>query len=452
MKEIAIIGAGLSGRLVALNLLSRPGFPINIRLIDRRDWREMGPAYSNDLEHLLLNVPAAKMGAMAGEPRHFLNWVRERGIAADDGTFLPRRLFRAYIFDLLQTALQERPVDTGFQYQRGEVVDIVVDSDRAHVRLANGQTLNAQSVVLALGNCLPRQPSVPAPAVLDSERYVRNAWDPAALGGLAPNDPIMLIGTGQTMVDLAITLKRQEHLGKITAISRRGFLPMAHRATADWPSFFPEIEGARCLRHLLHTIRQQIAQAQVRKIDPRAVIDSLRPDTQAIWMTLPEREKRRFMRHAFRYWEVIRSRIPPESEAVIKRLREQGQLNIIAGRIVNMRATDSSMAVSYLPRGTAAKATVSAARIINCVGPEMDYRRADLPLLDNLLKRGLIQPGPANIGMQTTVDGEVVGRNGLPSRCLVTLGSTMRGVLWEVLAVPEIREQAQRLADKLLQH
>jgi len=453
VQEIAIVGAGLSGRLVALNLLRqhRSGVPVNIRLIDRRDWHDMGPAYSTDLEHLLLNVPAGKMGALADEPQHFLNWVRARGIAADDGAFLPRRLFRAYVFDLLQAALDRRPGNIGFEYLRGEVIDIDVDAGEAFLSLADGRTLAARSVILALGNCLPRQPAIPNQAALESERYARNAWDPRALDGLRPNDPVVFIGTGQTMVDLAIVLEQQGHKGRITALSRRGLLPMAHRQSVDWPSFFGELEGGTGLRHLFHRIRRQIALAQAQGVDPTAVIDALRPHTQAIWQALPEREKRRFMRHAFRYWEIIRSRIPPESEAVIERLRGRGQLAVVAGRITDMQDTGDSITVCYLPRGTTTKATVEAARVINCVGPEMDYRRAARPLLGNILKRGLIQPGPANIGMQATADGVVVGRDGRPSECLVTLGSTMRGVLWEVLAVPEIRVQAQRLALTLLQ-
>jgi len=252
------------------------------------------------------------------------------------------------------------------------------------------------------------------------------------------------------MTDLAITLERRGHRGPITAISRRGLLPMAHRKRADWPSFYHVIEGETRLCKVFHTIRQQVSEARKQGVDPRAVIDSLRPDTQAIWMALPDAEKRRFMRHAFRYWEVIRSRIPPQSEGVIDRLRNSGQLDVVAGRITDMRDTGEAIAVDYLPRGSATQTTLAAARLVNCVGPEMDYRQADSPLLRNLLARGLIQPGPANIGMRTTADGNVIGRDGRPSDSIVTLGSTMRGLFWEVLAVPEIRVQAQRLADAML--
>jgi uncharacterized NAD(P)/FAD-binding protein YdhS len=69
----------------------------------------------------------------------------------------------------------------------------------------------------------------------------------------------------------------------------------------------------------------------------------------------------------------------------------------------------------------------------------------------NLLRRGLIRPGPAHIGLDATPAGAIMGRGGAPSGHLFTLGPIMKGVLWEVLAVPEIRVQAQRLATQLLE-
>jgi uncharacterized NAD(P)/FAD-binding protein YdhS len=88
--------------------------------------------------------------------------------------------------------------------------------------------------------------------------------------------------------------------------------------------------------------------------------------------------------------------------------------------------------------------------VLNCIGPEADYGRVEQPLVRNLLRRGLLRPGPARIGMDALPDGAIVGRDGVASGVLYTLGSTMKGVLWEVLAVPEIRVQAEQLARRLL--
>jgi uncharacterized NAD(P)/FAD-binding protein YdhS len=68
MKEITIIGAGLSGTLLTMNLLRQEcNEQIYIRLVDRKNETEMGPAYSTS-EDYLLNVPVEKMGAVSNEP------------------------------------------------------------------------------------------------------------------------------------------------------------------------------------------------------------------------------------------------------------------------------------------------------------------------------------------------------------------------------------------------
>jgi uncharacterized NAD(P)/FAD-binding protein YdhS len=70
--------------------------------------------------------------------------------------------------------------------------------------------------------------------------------------------------------------------------------------------------------------------------------------------------------------------------------------------------------------------------------------------VQNLLKRGLIRPNPLQLGLDALPNVAVIGRDGAVSNVLFTLGSPMKGVLWEVLAVPEIRVQAEQLASLLL--
>src|SRR5512146_1808960 len=108
MRSIAVIGAGLSGTLVALNLLkASTDRSISIKLIDSRAETDLGPAYSSD-EGYLLNVRAGLMGAVAGEPEHFWQWVQNKKINADKTDFLPRKLYREYIKELFQNALRNK--------------------------------------------------------------------------------------------------------------------------------------------------------------------------------------------------------------------------------------------------------------------------------------------------------------------------------------------------------
>jgi uncharacterized NAD(P)/FAD-binding protein YdhS len=133
MTKIAIIGAGLSGRLLALNLARQGSSALSIRMIDRGDTRYMGPAYSNEADYLLLNVRAGQMGAFSEEPEHFLTWAQERGAHAGRSDFLPRRLFRDYIVDLTREAWQTRTNGPSFEHVCGEVTDIEAEVGKSRL-------------------------------------------------------------------------------------------------------------------------------------------------------------------------------------------------------------------------------------------------------------------------------------------------------------------------------
>jgi uncharacterized NAD(P)/FAD-binding protein YdhS len=450
LTSIAIIGAGLSGRLLALNLLRQASPAYQIIMIDCAGPGYMGPAYSNEADYLLLNVPACKMGAISQDPEHFLKWARVKGIQAGAWDFLPRRMYREYVFDLLRAAQQARRNGPSFDHLCEEVTDVDVAQGRVVLNSAGKAAIRVDKAVLALGNFLPRPPNTKNRAALDSGRYLQNPWDSGALASLRRDETVFLIGTGQTAIDLIVALYRGGHAGRIFAISRRGLLPLAHTGFETYPSFYEEIKDSKSLLEVFKIVRLHLEQAEARGIDPRAVIDSLRPDTQALWLGLPENEKRRFLRHLYRYWEIIRSRIPPESQGIIERLRSTGQLEIIAGRINDLSDSGAAMEVRYSPQGESREEIVRATLVINCIGPESDYERIDHPLVKNLLRRGLVRPGPAGLGIDALPNGAVIGFNGTASGNLYTLGSTMRGVLWEVLAVPEIRIQAEQLARLLL--
>jgi uncharacterized NAD(P)/FAD-binding protein YdhS len=451
MTRIAIVGAGLSGRLLALNLLRHACPAVRILLIDRGDSRYMGPAYSDPSEHLLLNVPAGRMGALSEDPAHFLTWVRQRGVSADEESFLPRRLYGEYLLDLMHRAQHDRTGGPAFEHVSEEVTDIEVKSDGATICTQRARSFVADKVVLALGNFPPRHPTIENQAAFASRRYVRTPWDSRILAGLAPGDAVVLLGTGQTTVDIAVALHAHRYEGRIVAISRRGILPLAHQGFASYPS---PLEGIDCPPRVLdifRIVRRHMERADSMGIDRRAVIDSLRALTPSLWYNLPGPEKLRFLRHLFRYWEIIRSRIPPSSDAILWGMRESGQLRIVAGRIRDLVETDRAMDVRYTPRGSTTDEVERAAFVINCMGPEADYERIDHPLVRHLMRRGLIRSGPANIGLDARPDGAIVGREGDPSGILYTLGPTMKGILWEVIAVPEIRMQAERLACLLLE-
>ena len=88
--------------------------------------------------------------------------------------------------------------------------------------------------------------------------------------------------------------------------------------------------------------------------------------------------------------------------------------------------------------------------VVNCTGPESNYRKLDDPLIINLLARGLIHPDPLLLGLAVAPNGALQSGAGNYSSAFYTLGSPRRGQLYETTAVPELRQQAQRLARQLV--
>ena len=106
---VAVIGAGFSGTLLTLHLLRQSPSSTRVVLIERGGQFGRGQSYSTGNPSHLLNVPARRMSAFHDQPNNFLDWLREHleaagGIAAAPGSFVPRRLYGAYLRDLLKEA------------------------------------------------------------------------------------------------------------------------------------------------------------------------------------------------------------------------------------------------------------------------------------------------------------------------------------------------------------
>src|SRR5262249_46613452 len=150
------------------------------------------------------------------------------------------------------------------------------------------------------------------------EGYVADPWSPGALAGLAADDPIALIGTGLTAVDLIVQARALGHRGTIYAISRHGLLPCRQR-TSPSPAPAPHpngpsipVEEVTTARDLFHRVRSEAALCQAGGSDWRSVVDGLRPHTQSFWRALDDGERRRFVRHLASRWEIHRHRVAPQ--------------------------------------------------------------------------------------------------------------------------------------------
>jgi len=251
------------------------------------------------------------------------------------------------------------------------------------------------------------------------------------------------------MVDVTMQLNKLRHQGLINAISTRGQLPAVHKLGYTYPSFHEEIKGATRVTDVLKAVRAHVKNAEANGSDWRAVIDSLRPATQQIWLDLPLAEKKYFMQHLSRYWNVARHRMAPEAALIIDELRGTGQLQILKGRLQKITWEDDiGFDVRYATVGL--DQYVHADVIINCIGSESRFDQLDSRLVKNLIRSDMIRCDDLRFGLDATPDGQLKGSDGQPSDMLYTLGTALKGVLWESTAIPEIRAQASNLAHKLI--
>jgi uncharacterized NAD(P)/FAD-binding protein YdhS len=181
----------------------------------------------------------------------------------------------------------------------------------------------------------------------------------------------------------------------------------------------------------------------------QSVIDALRPVTQALWQGWSDAERRRFLTHLRPAWDVHRHRVAPSVGAALDAARAGGRLSIHAGRIRSIVAQGATAAVTWQPRGLAERRVLHVARVVNCTGASSDVTRTAHPLIQSLLRDGFARPDPRRLGLDVSAAGAIRDCTGATSGRLFGIGPVCRGALWEIVAVPDIRQQCERLASHL---
>jgi uncharacterized NAD(P)/FAD-binding protein YdhS len=440
---VAVIGSGFSGTMVALHLAETlpPGLRV---LLCERETFACGPAYATRNAGHLLNVRAANMSAFPDKPAHFEHWLAAEPEIdpaelrqTEAGLFASRGLYRRYLCALLDRAVggsgrvEKRPA---------EIVDIERDGALWRLRAVDGSAFTASAVVLAIGNL----PPVPT----QSRLHCTNPWAPGVTDGLRPDLPVLILGTGLTMVDLVLGLRHGGCPGPVVALSRRGLLPHSHAPSRPWPT--PELGEAEqgSLALLLGRVRWEVQRAAARGVDWRGVLDSLRPISADIWRSLSPTDRSRFLRHLRPYWDVHRHRLAGPVAEQLAALRASGYLRVRRGRLLDMRFGDDRVDALIRAHGAETPETLTVQRVISATGLQT-AAQADSALVRSLLRRGLARLDPWAFGLDVTDTLEVRGANGRPVPQMWALGPIVRGVFWECIAVPDIRVHARLAARRV---
>ena len=438
---VAVIGAGFSGTMAAIQLASWLPPDQQIVLCEQGTPCR-GAAYGTPNPGHLLNVRSANMSAFPRQPEHFDRWLDSRLPAVSSeviitpaGRFASRGLYGRYLSALLDEALAGSPPRLGLRCT--SIIDIEPQDGFWRLLCADGSTQDVSGVVLAIGN-------LPPPAQ-DQPRYRCNPWARDALTGLEADRPVLIMGTGLTMVDLVLEMRRSGFTGKIIAVSRRGLVPHRHAPTQFWPTPNLRLPERLSLVKLVARVRDEVRQAAAMGLDWRSVIDSLRPVTTELWQGLRLPERRRFLRHLRPYWDIHRHRLAAPVAELLAAELAGGTLQVIRGRVAGIGHAPDEATVRITPRGGGAPQSLTVQRVINATGLQ-SAEAAVSPLIANLRRRGLARLDPLAMGLDVTDTFEVIDAQGSVNSTLWALGPIVRGVFWESVAVLDIRTQAEKLA------
>lgn len=448
--DLAIIGGGAAGVLTAIQLLREGTVSRRIALVEPEPPLARGVAYATTHDGHLLNVPAGKMSGFAEQPDDFLDYLcqvqayphLDRDTLAR--SYVSRRHYAAY----LQQRLRQAQAGSAAQLQLIQDSVVALDPDSEGVRLAlqGGGQLRARAVTVAVGNSLRPLPARGAQALSPAQRV--EAWNFEAVQAIDPRADVCIAGSGLSMADSVVSLLANGHRGAIHVISRHALLPLPH-AEGTPAGFDVRPLLAMGLRGRMRVLRQLAREAQADGQPWQMVMDRLRPYGQALWRSLDDADQRRLLRHVVRYWDVHRHRIAAPVHAQLQALRDSGQLQIHRGRVDAVSLDGNHVRLTADgPRGSRLHLQVQC--VVNATGVETRGQGMRNPLLQQLLGSGIARSGPHGIGMDTDVDGQLVAADGTPYPRIQVVGSLRIGRLWESLAIPELRQQAQAAARQML--
>lgn len=404
-----------------------------------------GLAYSTTNTDHLLNVQAGRMGAFSDDTEGLMTWLKKPaaslakqrlGLHADYAAqdYIPRALYGAYLEDIWRTT-QETAAARGVLLKLVETTATCIRADA--VLTARGDAIAVDAIVLATGNEIK-----PVLAQVVSPHIIQNPWAPNALAGAAHwASPVMLFGAGLTAVDMVLSLRAAGYQGEIIAASRHGRWPQPHiRQQADFTFDADILFAQQNLPQLLRYVRNKIQETG----DWRAVIDALRPHTHALWKRLSPHDQSRFMRRLLSMWNIHRHRMAPEIGARIQSEMLRETLKLVACKSITAKVENDQLSVTL----KTAKETraITPSRVINCAGGELNITRSANPLLKQALADQLLEPHATGLGCAVDPNYRAWGA-AYPH--LYVIGPLMTGQWLETAAVPELREQADHIAQHI---
>ena len=440
--HIVIVGGGFSGTAVAIHLMREATRPVRISVIEPREHLGQGVAYSATDPAHRINVPAARMQLAGDDDGAFDRWYRRHGdfpqdplAQQADGSVYPQRAaFGRYVEAAFVNAAKAQNNRVAHLQERA------VDWQAGYVVTSTGRRLRADSVVLAISHPPPRLPAAMR-ALAHHPRLIANPWRAEALAAIPTHAKVAIMGTALSMADVVASLARLGHQGEIVAFSRHGLLSRSNGPTnlSKWSGDYQ----SGTLRQRLRQVRADIQRASVVGLPWQVVLDAVRQQGQAIWQQFSEVEKRQFLRHLRRFWDVHRYRIAPQVAQSIADKRRAGMFRPLAARLHTLDVLAQGFCLNLTLRGgKPLQETVD--YLVLTTGPDHTDLIASQPFLQALQQASLIRPDPLGMGIDVNTVSQA-------SANIWVAGPAARGRFGELMGLPQVADHVQQVARNVLE-
>jgi uncharacterized NAD(P)/FAD-binding protein YdhS len=446
--DVAIIGGGYTGAVLALQLLRRAPAGTRIAVIEPRAELGSGVAYATLAEQHCINVPADRMGVSGALPDRFDIWLKTHhpeliGDGDPEHTYVPRRWFGIFVRDRLADAMRTSAAE--FRHIQAEAISARGVEGGAEIALNGGTKVHARHVVVAVSHGLPALPRGIPTSLAGTPGFLENPWNVERLAEIPRDGAVLIIGTGLTMADVIASLLAQGHVGPITAISRHGLLPRKSGPAGVPPgldlSAWPSASVARYVK----SIRAEIGRVEAEGLSWRGVFTALRIQSGHLWSRLTHADKRRFLRHLKAFYDVHRYRMAPETYELIEAAEARGQVTILAAHVTGVERNAQGFDAKFRRRSAAADETLHVSGIVNCTGPKQKLSADPTNFLGALISAGIARADSLGLGLAVDGDFRVIGN----ATNFYALGPLTRERFGDTYGAPEIEVQAERLAGQL---
>ena len=458
-KIIGIIGGGFIGAVTAIHLARYSKTPLKIIIIEPNKTIAHGVAFSTQDDDHRLNGPSNIQFLYPEDIDSFTKWIESSGTLLKDlnaeindgRIYARRRDFGKYVEHELFNHTTKNASNSIISHYQDIAVSISQNKNAWDIKFKQLNGIRVDKVIITPCNFIPSIPKE-LTSIARHQSFIANPWSYNFLYKIKPDARVLIIGTGLTMADIAITLLRDNERNNITAISRRGLLPQRQRQTPPrepiWdalmrpiPQFIESHGLQNSVFEIFRIFRKNVAELKEKNIEWQVAFDDVRDAAYKLWPSLSLKEKEKYFRHLSSWYESHRFRLPPQTAQKLDDYKQQGKINYYAGSIIRVEVKNNFIQIHLRLRHNQEIVIENFDNVINCTGPERDPRKINNPIFAQLIDDGYATPSPFGMGFEVNNKYQSISLDKSPIKGLFFLGPLTRNAFGEINGIPTLIKQ-----------